>query len=83
MWNPDISIEKWLNINPALKSAFPLECLCGNKIYKAKPYVEKNWLGIISSQCICGLPPCSASIPRNEELRDELRSLILNNISKF
>jgi hypothetical protein len=77
MWTPEISINKWLKIFPELNNQFPLKCLCGKESLNIKPFVIKNWIGLLSDDCECGLGRSSISVPRNNFLNNYLINAIL------
>jgi|GEM_PF-3795910 len=54
MWYPEVSLDKWLRMYPALKAFLPFHCSCGREL-KAIPYVSSQWIGIESDSCECPL----------------------------
>jgi hypothetical protein len=77
MWIPEISIYRWLQIFPELNKELPLKCLCGKEPMKLQPFVIKNWVGILSNDCDCGLGKTSIGIPKNDTLSNALTNAIL------
>jgi hypothetical protein len=78
MWTPELSLNTWFKIYPALKALTPLTCHCG-KILDIEPFVSKNFIGIKSDSCSCGRGKKFSGIPRNEHTKISLKS----NIYKF
>lgn len=83
MWNPKIKLSTWFKIYPILRQLYPLSCLCGKQLPEALPYVTKNYVGIMSKGCACGMGKKLAGIPRNETTKQNIliamNKLILND----
>lgn len=77
MWVPEICIGSWLQLFPELNKELPLKCLCGKESTTLRPFVIKNWVGLLGNCCDCGLGETSISIPRNKDLSDALINAML------
>lgn len=73
MWNPKVKLSTWFKIYPILSQLYPLHCLCGKQLSDVTPYVTKNYIGIMSKGCTCGMGKKLSGIPRNE---NEKRNII-------
>lgn len=51
---PDISTEQWLARNPDLRVVEGRCNSCGKKMKTTKPFIEKDYLGLIAEDCDCG-----------------------------
>ncbi|CZI74323.1 Uncharacterised protein [Legionella pneumophila] len=80
MWIPKISLSKWFKIYPSLKSSFTLYCYCTKELTNIVPFVTKNYVGIKSDACSCGIGEKSLSIPRNEKIKMQLQNDIISFI---
>lgn len=78
-WYPDISLQKWLKINPSLKeSSEGLTCSCGMSSIGLRPIVFGDYVGVTASSCSdCGANGASACTPRSAAGIAHWRSLIL------
>ncbi|STX50973.1 Uncharacterised protein [Legionella busanensis] len=79
MWNPNVKLSIWFKIYPALAKIYPLTCLCGKQLSNIFPYVTKNYVGIMSEGCSCGIGKKLSGVPRNEECKHN----ILNAMQKL
>ena len=82
MWNPKVKLSTWFKIYPILSQLYPLNCLCGKQLPDAIPYVTKNYVGIMSEGCICGIGKKLSGIPRNANTKKNIlfamNQIILN-----
>lgn len=76
MWILDINVNKWLSLHPSLEDELPFSCLCGKEIIDFKPFISRNWVGLISNDCVCGLKSTSISIPRDKKTENEIKCLL-------
>lgn len=84
MWSPNVSLEKWLSVFPALKGDVPATCLlCGQELLTAKPYVSGKWVGISANGCECGAEATVIALPRSEKDRVWLRTLLIDEDDHF
>lgn len=77
MWIPKISLRRWFKIYPSLETSLPLYCDCTRELTNIVPFVAKNYIGIKSDACSCGLGKQILSIPRNEKIRMQLHKNIV------
>ena len=55
MWEPNIAIDKWLNIHDCLKvMAANAKCKCGSKMEAESPLVYRDHVGVRCKKCDCG-----------------------------
>jgi len=83
MWNPDISLDKWLKLHPDLTIVLPFECSCGN-VLDPIPYVSSEWIGLESSTCSCDLAESFCSgFPKNKEANNLARDSLIALHNEF
>lgn len=75
-----IKLDKWLSLFPELKNDIPIYCPCGQAATTIKPYVSKNWVGVTSVGCECGLGETAITIPRTQKFSTYIKSLLQSSM---
>lgn len=71
----DVELLTWFRLYPALKPG-DWKCLCGRKPDVYWPYVNGDFVGIVSGPCECGVPRLTHAIPRNVKASQKWQKLL-------
>jgi hypothetical protein len=51
---PDVSLEEWKKRFPKLKEIVGACDACGASMITRRPFLEKNYAGLVAESCSCG-----------------------------
>lgn len=73
---PDISLKEWRLKYPALEIVKTKCHKCRKSMITNKPFIEKDWIGLVSSDCSCGTKAISVSIinPKSVDLVEKFNN---------
>jgi hypothetical protein len=73
---PQVSAEEWCAKYPALVVESRYCPRCGEPRTADIPFLEKDWAGLRSSDCVCGCPAWSLSTPRSEQAKKLIGTIV-------